>query len=209
MCSSVKTEGHTYVDSVERETYVSGEGETRQWQHCTGCGNVRNRRVVHFSNVRPSYFRKVYDAARADSAQIAEATSDYDTSPAARGTLYFHCSDGIGHAGFAVRPDGELVYVFSTVKGMGAAIVATALAKGATHLDCFDGHLTSLYGANGFQRVTSLANWTDGEPDVVFMAIPGHFLQALGKAEACAGPIGPVAVDPITLNGPERKAGHR
>lgn len=184
MCSSVEVEGHTYVDDESKpETYVSHAGETRRWQRCTGCGNVRNRLVVSFSNVKPSFFRKAYDNARYDSEQIREATSEYDTTPAARGTRYFLWSNGSEHAGYAVRPDGELVYVFSTARGMGATIVADAIAHGATHLDCFDGYLVTLYTANGFHRVTSLPNWTAGGPDVVYMATTGAFATALDKAE--------------------------
>lgn len=135
------------------------------------------------SNVKPWYFRKIYDNARADSPTIREATSEYDTSPAARGTRYFLWSDGADHAGFAIRADGELVYVFSTTRGMGARLVAAAISRGATHLDCFDGYLVTLYTRGGFHRVTSLPNWTDGAPAVVYMALPSHFLRALDKAE--------------------------
>lgn len=137
--------------------------------------------AANVSMVKPTYFRQQYDRARADSTQIAAATSQYDGQ---RGTTYFHWSDGVSHAGFAIRADGELVYVFSTARGMGDALVKAAIARGATHLDCFDGYLVSLYSRNGFQRVTSLPNWTEGEPDVVFMSLPGEMLAALGKAES-------------------------
>lgn len=134
----------------------------------------------HFSHVKPAYFRKIFEAARQDNPQIAAATSEYDITPAARGTRYYLS----GHAGYAIRPDGELVYVFSTVKGHGDAIVESAIANGATHLDRFDGYLPTLYRRNGFHRVTSLDNWTPGEPDVIFMALPGHYDAALAKAES-------------------------
>lgn len=181
MCSSLEATGHTYVDRTGSE-YRDGEGNQRIWQDCTGCGNVNNRRTAHLSNVKPAYFRQIFDRVRADSDQIREATSDYDTTPAARGTRYFLWSDGTNHAGFAIRADGELVYVFSTARGMGDALVAVAIEKGATHLDCFDGYLTRFYFRNGFDRVTSLPNWGPG-PDVIYMARPGHYAAALDKAE--------------------------
>lgn len=58
MCKSTDTSGHTYVDTPEDGSqcsgeYTSGTGERRQWQHCTGCGNVRSRAgdslyVIHY-----------------------------------------------------------------------------------------------------------------------------------------------------------------
>lgn len=137
------------------------------------------------SNVKPSCFRKIYDNARHDFPHIAAATSECDTTPAARGTRYFLWSDGVDHAGFAIRADGELVYVFSTARGKGDALVETARSQGADHLDCFDGSLPELYGRNGFVRVASLPNWTPGGPDVVYMGIYGSGSdKAYSKARA-------------------------
>lgn len=127
-----------------------------------------------FSNVKPRFFRTTFEAARADRPNIAAATSEYDTTPAARGTRYYQASNGYDHWGYAIRADGELVYVFSTVKGKGDDIVASAILNGAVYLDCFDGHLTSLYGRHGFEVVDRVANWTPGQPDVVFMSLPGY-----------------------------------
>lgn len=138
-----------------------------------------------FSNVTMPYFRKRYDAARQDSELIREATSPL--VPGVRGTRYFHWSDGSDQAGFAVRSTGELVYVYSTRRGLGDLIIALAIEEGATHLDCFDGHLTRLYSRHGFARVTSLPNWDEGEPDVVYMATAGNALLALDRAEQDAG----------------------
>lgn len=75
-----------------------------------------------------------------------------------------------GCAGFAILPDGELVSVWSTVKGRGDAIVATAVAQGATHLDCFVGHLTRLYARHGFHVIRTVPNWDGTGPAVAFMA---------------------------------------
>lgn len=139
-----------------------------------------------FESVSPEQFRTIFTIARHWNQKIADATSDYSHEA---GTRYFLDEGDIatrGISGYAVRADGELVFVFSvsSAGGNGARIVTSAIENGATHLDCFDGYLVNLYSRHGFQRVTSLDNWTPGGPDVVFMALPNHFLAALGKAEA-------------------------
>lgn len=75
-----------------------------------------------------------------------------------------------GTAGFGI--DGTtLIGVFSTVKGQGALIINRAISLGATDLDCFDGHLVEFYARFGFREVRREPNWTEGEPDVVWMAL--------------------------------------
>jgi hypothetical protein len=127
------------------------------------------------------YFARAFESARRDSELVKGATSPFSHVD---GTIYVLTLDK--RSGFAVRPDGELVLVFSTVKGRGSHLVEHARHLGATHLDCFDGYLVRFYAEHGFERVTSLPNWTPGEPDVVFMARPGHALAALDKAESCS-----------------------
>lgn len=126
-----------------------------------------------FSNVKPAYFRRHFEAAREASPQTAHATSEFDASPAARGTRYFLASDGVEHWGYAIRADGELVYVFSTTRGKGSAIVTDAIERGAVYLDCFVGHLTTLYARHGFRNVRTVPNWTPGQPAVAYMSLPG------------------------------------
>lgn len=72
-------------------------------------------------------------------------------------------------SGYAVREDGDLVSVWSAVKGRGDELVESALENGATRLDCFDGYLPTFYARHGFYIVHREANWTPGGPDVVFM----------------------------------------
>jgi hypothetical protein len=120
-----------------------------------------------------------YSFARRNSAMVREATSPFVASDDMRPFL-----SADGRSGFMIRADGELTNVFSLERGRGADLVTSAVANGATHLDCFDGYLPSLYARHGFERVTSLPNWTPGGPDVVYMATRGHFLAALDKAEA-------------------------
>lgn len=76
-----------------------------------------------------------------------------------------------GLSGFAVCSDGELVGVFSLVKGRGAELMRHAVYRGAHYLDCFDGSLPRLYAAHGFLEVARFRNWTQGGPDVVHMAL--------------------------------------
>lgn len=82
-------------------------------------------------------------------------------------------------SGYFLEANGERSYelrgVFSTVKGKGADILGHACsmadAAGAMlTLNCYDGYLVSLYGRYGFVEVAREANWTPGQPDVVYMA---------------------------------------
>lgn len=85
-----------------------------------------------------------------------------------------------GQSGFAIKPDGELISVFSLVPGRGDELVAAAVEHGATKLDCFTPYLPRLYARHGFVEVTRYhwddqyapANWDyekNGRPDVVVM----------------------------------------
>lgn len=78
-------------------------------------------------------------------------------------------------SGYAIKPDGELVSVFSAEKGLnrGDKIVQDAIQSGATNLDAFDPYLPKLYEKHGFQEYKRELNWTPGQPDVVYMARPG------------------------------------
>lgn len=119
-----------------------------------------------FSNVKPGFFARHYNSARLDYQMIGENTSPFD---AVRGTLFYYWSNGFDHAGYAIRGDGELVYVFSTSAGKGDDIVSHAVMNGATHLDCFDGYLPKLYERHGFIDYKRELNWIHGNPDVVYM----------------------------------------
>ena len=68
---------------------------------------------------------------------------------------------GDGKSGYAVKPDGELISVFSQERGRGAAIMASALAHGANHLDCFDTYLAQDYYPRFGFRETGRVAWDD------------------------------------------------
>lgn len=91
-----------------------------------------------------------------------------------------------GKAGVAVKPDGDIVSVFSMPgSNAGRAVMDLAVAAGGSKLDAFETILPSFYAAHGFKVVSRLkwddsqapSNWdkatfgkfNGGEPDVVFM----------------------------------------
>ena len=100
---------------------------------------------------------------------------------------------GDAMAGFAIKPDGDIVSVFShpgsQSRGQVFGLLLLATEVGGTKLDCFDTVLPVMYSAVGF-RETSRLTWDDnympegwdkatfgkyngGEPDVVFMEYVG------------------------------------
>lgn len=106
-----------------------------------------------------------FTIARNSDARIADSTSEWSH---ASGTRYYLAAD---HAsGFAIRADGELVLVFSTVRGRGDELVRTAVELGADRLDCFAGYLVDLYGRHGFATVEVEPNWSGAHlPAVHYM----------------------------------------
>jgi hypothetical protein len=92
-------------------------------------------------------------------------------------------------AGFAIKPDGDIISVFkspdSPYRGAVQSMLPQAIGMGGTKLDAFDTVLPRLYGQSGFRAVARLkwndlhapegwdkakfAKYNNGEPDVVFM----------------------------------------
>jgi len=143
-------------------------------------------------NVTSTVFGLVFDAAREASPRIAEATSPFEVSTDA---AHFLAEDG--RSGFVIRTGGELTNVFSTVSGRGDELVAAAIAAGATHLDCFEGYLTALYGRHGFVETAREANWTPGGPAVVWMGLP--VVETVARCADCDG----AYVIPAAADGPD------
>ncbi len=111
-------------------------------------------------------YRAALAAARAGSARISDATSEPSSLPA--DASYYLTDDKL--SGYGITVDGDLIAVFSTVKGRGDALVTEAIARGAVTLDCFDGFLPAFYARHGFTETRREANWTAGSPDVVYMS---------------------------------------
>jgi hypothetical protein len=97
-----------------------------------------------------------------------------------------------GKTGVAIKPDGDIVSVFSNERA-GRSAMEIAIQMGGRKLDAFDTVLPNFYKAHGFSEVARL-NWDDsqapadwnkkkfsdfnnGEPDVVFMVYdPNGFI---------------------------------
>lgn len=93
-----------------------------------------------------------------------------------------------GNSGYGLTHDGELVNVFSLVRGHGKAAVQHAVSQGAKHLTAFDGHLPKFYSQFGFAEAGRDKNWTPGGPDVVSMRLAKtipvkHFSSKPGLTE--------------------------
>ena len=106
-----------------------------------------------------------------------------------------------GKSGIAVKPDGDMVSVFSnTRKGASSPIrslLNVAVAAGAKKADAFNTVLPGLYADYGFEPVARLpwddsqapADWdkatyqlfNNGQPDVVFLAYKGGEPLTLGE----------------------------
>jgi len=98
-----------------------------------------------------------------------------------------------GKSGVAIKPDGDIVSVFSG-KGSsaGRSVMELAVAAGGTKLDAFDTILPTYYAAHGFVATSRMSwdesqspnNWSkkafgefnNGEPDVVMMVLDKAFM---------------------------------
>lgn len=90
-----------------------------------------------------------------------------------------------GRGGFCVdRETKELCNIFSIEKNRGSELVAFAVhTNPKLCLDCFDGHLTNLYGKHGFKETHREKNWTAGEPDIVYMSFDRILLSNQQRRE--------------------------
>tara|TARA_R110000803_G_scaffold61464_2_gene121335 strand:- start:2383 stop:5328 length:2946 start_codon:yes stop_codon:yes gene_type:complete len=93
-----------------------------------------------------------------------------------------------GSAGYALKPDGDIVSAFSTGENTGVAphMIMHALEQGGTKLDAFDTVLPDLYAQLGFREsarlkfdpsqapedweIATYQKFNQGQPDVSFMA---------------------------------------
>lgn len=125
-------------------------------------------RTAYTDSVASEIFLHALADARAASRTIADATSPTDEYPR-WDTSYYLTRDRL--SGYGVRDGGELVGLFSLVRGRGSALVTQAIADGATSLDCFDGFLPEFYARHGFVEVGRDVNWDENGPDVVYMRL--------------------------------------
>jgi hypothetical protein len=122
---------------------------------------------IDFKETNHTLFTSMLKSAQETNGNVKKATTPYEDIERTEGKRYFLSFDLL--SGYMVDNTGELTGVFSTRKGRGKQIINDAIVNGACHLDCFDGFLPSFYKQFGFKEVNRVANWTAGEPDVVFM----------------------------------------
>jgi len=132
--------------------------------------------IMH--NVSKLAFIVNFATAREESDKVREATSTVKEIDDATNKHDRFMLTADGQSGFIVRNGGELIALFSTVKGRGHDLVQIAVQCGAEYLDCFDGFLPKLYAKHGFVTVKRELNWTLGGPDVVYMQIPSKLEAA-------------------------------
>lgn len=130
---------------------------------------------------------------RGSGRRVGETVSTYPLEEYAAMRTYLNAA---GTAGYAIKPDGDLVSVFNVgAKGGGKSAIRSAIQRGATKLDAFDEvgtmgaithpvhphdvqkNLPKFYGQFGFREVGrdpwdpqyAPEGWTGGTPDVVYM----------------------------------------
>lgn len=77
-----------------------------------------------------------------------------------------------GLTGFCLKKDGELINVFSLIRGRGKYILFNAFRENnaqAIKLDCLKGYLSEFYASFGFRIYKIEKNWEKNQPDVVYM----------------------------------------
>ena len=123
------------------------------------------------------YFREALDRAKAALGERGQFVHAYEPEEYATMRLFVHAD---GRSGFAVKPDGDIVSVFSTAGGRLANMLELARKSGGVKLDCF-APLEPVYQRHGFHTVDRVAwadefapaNWNyaaNGRPDVVFLS---------------------------------------
>ena len=121
-----------------------------------------------YKPVPSNIFVRAFGKAYKDLASVRDSCSSPDEINWGQCVCYL---EEDSNSGYAIRNGYELICVFSRFKGRGGAIVQSAINNGAESLDCFDGYLTGLYSRHGFVEYKREPNWTEGEPDVVYMYI--------------------------------------
>lgn len=109
--------------------------------------------------------------------------------------------------GFAIKPDGDIISVFSAGGGQVQPMLTLAIEEGGTKLDCFNTVLPDIYGLNGMVEVgrspwndeykPTVANgaakdwdyetfkrYNNGRPDIVYMEVRPAAKNALTGEEA-------------------------
>ena len=115
-------------------------------------------------------FVREFVAARLSSPEVRSATS---AEVADRTGMYRLATEyGRVVGGYAVQVNSDFRIELCNLwgPGYGSRLVSDALHNGAEVLDCFDGFLPEFYARHGFHETAREPNWTQGAPDVVYMA---------------------------------------
>jgi len=149
-------------------------------------------------------FMKALAQAEKSNPRIAEFLTKYAPEEYKQMQMFLHPDK---MSGYALKPGGELVNVFSGVKGRGDELIKDAIKRGAQKLDAFEGYLTKdLYPKHGFKEIGRSPNWTPGGPDVVYMAKPQGFRARLAPETQGIMPNTLTPDNPI-IQGLQQKAG--
>ncbi len=128
--------------------------------------------MITTSEVKFDAYMKQYAAARLKNPLIAENCATYSELEHVETHEAVRWFGGRANAqGFGITSTGELVGLFSSVAGAGNDLIKHAIREGATYLDCFDGYLPTLYSKHGFVETRRERNYTDGQPDIIFMEL--------------------------------------
>ena len=136
-----------------------------------------------------SRFVELIESSRSKAGPVSAAVYVYPAEEYGAMRL-FVSEDGL--SGFAIKPDGDIVSVFSS-GGAGRSVVELAVAVGGRKLDAFDTILPEFYNAHGFIDAARLkwdetqkpSGWNkdefieynNGEPDVVFMVYDANHVS--------------------------------
>ena len=172
----LKKLGVTYTNE-----WKAGKGLARVYR-ANGIATPRFVELEQGNTENATRFIEAITASKQASGPMGEAVYVYPMEDYT-GMRLFLSEDG--SSGVAVKPDGDIVSVFSS-GGAGRAVMELAVAAGGTKLDAFETILPEFYAAHGFVATSRLSwdgdqappNWdkdafaefNGGEPDVVFMA---------------------------------------
>lgn len=179
--SRINIAGRERVNGIARFSMPSA------YQTELGRLNLNSPDMIEISpdQVGADLFSERINAAK-KSNRFGAAVEAYDPD-AYKGMRLFLSEDG--GAGFALKPDGDLVSAFSdgSTKGVASQLLLLGIEQGAKKLDAFDTILPELYSKAGFRETSRLkfdpeqapadfdpavfSRFNEGQPDVSFMAL--------------------------------------
>ncbi|TXJ53400.1 hypothetical protein [Brachyspira aalborgi] len=116
-----------------------------------------------FNQLKKNY-NKVIDTFKKAIAKAKQSLGDYGASVELKDDytdINLYLSED-GESGFGIKPNGDIVSVFSSSKekGRSSYMLEMAISQGGRQLDCFDIYLTKIYETHGFKPVAKM-KWDD------------------------------------------------